>query len=129
MIKAFFNKLIELIKKVLYGIGGLLLAMGVFLIFCLPAVDGEGDEITIRRAIFGANSIETFEENYGDGLPNLLSDGVNTIRIPRYQEIKIIKTLDEDDMALIEILGGSDDGTQWWVKKSDIERKRSSDRY
>ncbi|MDN5387718.1 MULTISPECIES: hypothetical protein [Bacillus] len=129
-IMKFVDKLIELIKKALYGIAGVLLALAVVAVFFLPGT-GEykaGDEIEILRHIHGAKSIETLEKNYGS-ISELRSDGVNTIDIPRYKRIKIIKTMDNRDLALIEVLSGSYEGTQWWVKKSSIKRKRADHRY
>lgn len=37
--------------------------------------------------------------------------------------------MDDRDLALIEVLSGSYEGTQWWVKKSSNKRKRADHRY
>ncbi|MGG1549274.1 hypothetical protein ABE347_17565 [Bacillus paralicheniformis] len=110
----FVDKLLELIKKAFYEIAGVLLALAVISVLFLPGSGGykAGDEIEILRNIHGAKSIETLEKNYGS-ISELTSDGVNTIDIPRYKRIKIIKTMDDRDLALIEVLSGSYKGTHW----------------
>jgi len=68
------------------------------------------------------DSIENLEKNSG----NIFNVGGDTITISKHQRIKIVKTLEEDNLALIEVLSGSDKGTQWRVKKSSIRREYKS---
>lgn len=119
------DKLIELIKKAFYRIAGVLLVFGVMAALYVMGSGGDykaGDELRLGESITGANSIENLEKNSGD----IFNVGGDTITISKHQRIKIVKTLEEDNLALIEVLSGSDKGTQWRVKKSSIRREYKS---
>ncbi|MCY8151416.1 hypothetical protein [Bacillus paralicheniformis] len=121
----FVDKLIELMKKALYGIAGVLLVFVVMAALYVIGSGGDdkaGDELRLGQSITGANSIENLEKNSG----NLFNVEGETITISKHQRIKIIKILEEDNLALIEVLSGSNKGTQWWVKKSSIRRDYKS---
>ncbi|BCE06737.1 hypothetical protein RSC2_00327 [Bacillus paralicheniformis] len=112
-------------KKALYGIAGVLLVFVVMAALYVIGSGGDdkaGDELRLGQSITGANSIENLEKNSG----NLFNVEGETITISKHQRIKIIKILEEDNLALIEVLSGSNKGTQWWVKKSSIRREYKS---
>ncbi|MEC4203166.1 MULTISPECIES: hypothetical protein [Bacillus] len=104
------------------GIAGVLL---VFVVMAALYVIGSrggnkaGGELRLGQSITGANSIENLEKNSG----NLFNVEGETITISKHQRIKI---LEEDNLALIEVLSWSNKGTQWWVEKSSIRREYKS---
>ncbi|MBG9883379.1 hypothetical protein ABE01_13815 [Bacillus paralicheniformis] len=89
----FVDKLIELIKKALYGIAGVLLVFVVMAALYVIGSGGDdkaGDELRLGQSITGANSIENLEKNSG----NLFNVEGETITISKHQRIKIIKILE-----------------------------------
>ncbi|ASB90041.1 hypothetical protein S101395_03534 [Bacillus sonorensis] len=107
-----------------------------FVIFCILGgvvaglLEGkykEGDELKLGSAIYGADTVENWKEAKNHGRFNIFDeDGVAIKSIPRHQRVKIIKLIKKDDMALVKMLDGAYQGTQWWVKTSELKKEKSA---
>lgn len=92
----------------------------------LTACEGyqEGDKLTLKDTISGSSTIndykEAIAESKEDGTFN--TDGVTINSLFEDYEVKVIEVSDKDDMVLIQLLDGSDEGTKWWVFEEDLNR-------
>ncbi|MGG3920429.1 hypothetical protein ABEV41_00515 [Geobacillus thermodenitrificans] len=85
-----------------------------------------GDKITLKESIMGSHTIHDFKEmikkaRKGD---KISVDGVNYNILFEDSKIKVVKVSEKDNMILVKLLNGSDEGTEWWVSKGDLNRAK-----
>ncbi|MBY8914055.1 hypothetical protein KY305_15040 [Bacillus sp. YC2] len=79
-----------------------------------------GDKFKIAKTIYGADTINHWKIAENDGAFN--ADGVTFYKLNKKQEIKVIKTDDKKEMIRVQLSDGSDKGTKWWVKESELKK-------
>ncbi|MEC3606693.1 hypothetical protein [Bacillus glycinifermentans] len=113
-------------KRLLYGSVFLCIIGGIIAGFLEEGMK-KGDELKLGTSIYGADTIDNWKEAKKKGRFTVFNeDGVTIKSIPRYQRVKIVKLINKEDMALLQILDGAYKGTKWWVNKSDIKKEKST---
>ncbi len=100
-------------------IGSLLLC-----ILLLSACGGykEGQEYILKDNIIAYGSPEDYQDQLEDTDGEINVDGETINMLFEDYSIKIVDADKKNKLILVEILDGSDEGSQWWVPLNDFKQ-------
>ncbi|MDQ0972424.1 hypothetical protein QFZ31_002302 [Neobacillus niacini] len=81
----------------------------------------EGEKLTLTDSIIGYDTIHDFEEQLKDTDGEIDVDGETINMLFEDYDVKVIEVSKKDKMVLVQMLDGSDEGTEWWVPEADLQ--------